>query len=428
MSERLLDNLISQEREVPTTDEALKRGIAFSEDDSRLILPSRQSLRKEMEERRIKLYLGIDPTSPNLHIGHTVPLRKLRQFQDLGHEVLLLFGTFTAKVGDPTEKKAARVRMSTEQIEENVTTYIDQASKILDLSKNAKNPIEIVYNEDWLGKLTSERWLELLSEFTAQQMIQRKGFRERWDSGKGIALVELIYPLFQAYDAYELEVDLEVGGKDQVFNMLAGRDLVGRWLQKEKWVMGTQLIEDPTGKKMGKTEGNIVNIYDYPEVKYEGLMLWPDTSIGMGFELVTSVPMNLVHQINQEILPAVLDNRSDIGIVELKEAFAYRTIAELDGTKAADYAATEFDRVKRKGELPQRMKEVKVKKGIGITELLINSGLVENEKAATERLRQSSVYVNRKQVGKRFKWDSTDNGVISIGSKTIKNIRSVKVA
>ena len=297
--EHHLDQLISREQEPVTIDETLRRGVE-------IILPDRSSLQSEMEQRKVRLYLGIDATSPNLHIGHTVPLRKLRQFQDLGHEVIFLFGGFTSLIGDPSDKSATRQRLTPEQVEYNMATYVDQAARILDFSPNSPNPIKIMNNAEWLSKLTLAEVIDIQANFTVQQMLERNMFQERVQAGKPIWLQEFSYPWMQGWDAVAMNVDIEVGGKDQLFNMLVGQTLVRRYKDHEKWVIGTKLIEDPSGKKMGKTEGNIVNILDWPEVKYEGVMAWPDTAIGVGFELITSVPMEAVYQIQKEGLPPTL--------------------------------------------------------------------------------------------------------------------------
>ena len=254
MAERIFDTLKTSENQETSVGEALTRGVAIDEAGASLILPNREGLESEMKSRRMKLYLGIDPTGTELHIGHTVPLRKLRHFQDLGHEVVLLFGTFTGMIGDPSDKSATRVKLTREQIDRNVSDYANQASKILDLSENAKNPIQIQYNHEWLSPINFEGVVDLASNFTIQQMLERSMFKNRIQNNQPVYLHEVLYPLMQGFDSVAMDVDIEVGGKDQIFNMLVGRDLMKIYKQKEKWVLPTKLIEDPSGKKMGKTE------------------------------------------------------------------------------------------------------------------------------------------------------------------------------
>jgi len=404
--EQYQEQLKITEKGPMTIEETLSRGVE-------VVLPDKEGLIAEMSRRKIRLYLGIDPTSPELHIGHTVPLRKLRQFQDLGHDVYLLFGTFTGKIGDPSDKSAARIRLTDEQIAENMSTYVDQAGKILDMSK-----IRLVQNHEWLGKLTLEEIIDIQANFTVQQMLERSMFKKRIEEGKPIWLQEFSYPWMQGWDAVALDVDLEVGGKDQLFNMLVGQTLVRRYRGHEKWVVGTKLIEDPSGKKMGKTEGNIVSIQDWPEIKYEGFMSWPDTAVVTGFELITSVPMASVYQAE------ILVNKGELHPMDFKEAFAWRAVAELDGLEAADYARDEFDRVMRRGETPRRIKEIVVEQNSKLSDILVASGLVKNSGEALRKIASGAVYLDNTQISKDFYWTSGE-GILKIGKKTIKNIRKI---
>ncbi|KKQ52506.1 MAG: Tyrosyl-tRNA synthetase TyrS [Candidatus Woesebacteria bacterium GW2011_GWB1_39_10b] len=417
--ERHLSRILENELEETTQHQALYRGVD-------IILPGKDGLRVEMESRKLRLYLGIDATSPNLHIGHTVPLRKLRHFQELGHEVILLFGGFTSLIGDPSDKSAVRIRLTSEQVEQNMATYVDQARKIVDLSSDCPNPITILNNNEWLSKLTLAEFIDIQANFTVQQMLQRKMFQERIEREKPIWLQEFSYPLMQGWDAVAMDVDLEIGGKDQLFNMLIGQTLLRRYKHHEKWVLGTKLIEDPAGKKMGKTEGDIVNILDWPEVKYESIMTWPDSAIGVGFELITSVPLVTVKQIQKEILPSILEGSSKIHPMELKESLAFRTVSELDGFENAEYARDEFDRVKRKGELPRRIHEIFVEPGTYLSEVLVLAGWYQQKEESARVVASGSIFKDGKKVDKDFK--ITDDGdVLSIGKRTIGKIRRIRL-
>ena len=410
------DTLRIPEKRETSVNETLTRSVE-------ILLPDRESLQREMESRRIKLYLGIDATSPDLHIGHTVPLRKLRQFQDLGHEVVLLFGGFTSLIGDPTDKSAARKRLTFEEVKTNMTTYLEQAGRILDLSPDSSNPIAVMDNAEWLSRLTLAEVIDIQANFTVQQMLERDMFKKRMKEEKPIWLQEFSYPWMQGWDAVAMDVDLEVGGKDQLFNMLVGRTLVQRYKGHEKWVLGTKLIEDPSGKKMGKTEGELVNINDWSEVKYEGIMAWPDSATGIGFELVTSVPMEVVHQIQEEVV-RISEGRGIIHPMELKETLAHCVVSELDGVEAANYAREEFDRVKRRKELPRRMREVVVESGTSLVAVLVNSGLAKDTDEARSKITQGAVYVDGTKTRKIFEW-GLSGGIVSIGKRSIRNIRSV---
>src|SRR3989339_438843 len=239
-----------------------------------------------MSGKEIRLYYGIDPTGSTLHLGHLVQLLKLRKFQDLGHEVIILIGDFTAQIGDPTDKQATRKPLTHQQVLENAKGYKKQISKILDLGKSN---IRFVHNEKWTNKLTPEDLLELASHFTVSNLLTRDMFQERIKAGREVYVHEFLYPIFQAYDAVTMEVDLEIGGNDQMFNMLAGRDLMKRKKHKEMFVLTTKLLVDPTGKKMGKTEDNMITLNDSANDMFGKVMSWPDSMIASGFEICTSL-------------------------------------------------------------------------------------------------------------------------------------------
>lgn len=412
-AEQIIDQLNDEGKEVVRPDEVLSRAVDG-------VLPLRSTLLERMNRGPMTLYLGIDPTSPNLHIGHSVPLRKLEQFRSLGHKVILLFGTFTGMIGDPTDKSAARIRLTREQIAHNVASYAEQATKVLDI-KNPKNPAEILFNDSWLGKMTFEDVVDLASNFSVDQLLERSMFKDRARDKKPVWTHELLYPLMQGYDSVAMKVDLEVGGSDQVFNMLVGRDLVKRYLNKEKWVMTTKLIEDPSGKKMGKTTGNIVGLGELPEIMYEGIMTWPDSAIPVGFELITSVPMELVRMISEA------SELKGVNPMILKMALAHRVVQELDGKDAASFAEQEFDRVMRKGELPKRMTTGTVEKNTTFVKALIDCGLCTDEKDALAKISGGAVYWNDTQVKKDGKI-GTSKGILKLGRRTIKNLRLVDFA
>lgn len=409
--ENLLQSLITQS-EGQSVNRTVTRGI-------HQVLPDPESLGAIMQERRLKAYLGIDPTSPNLHLGHAVPLRKLKDFQENGHEAVLLFGTFTGMIGDPTDKTAARVRLTPQQIAQNVEDYQGQAGKILDLSPDNPNPVSIEYNHKWLGSMSFADVVELAANFTVQQMQAREMFRERLNKGQPVYLHEFLYPLMQGQDSVAMDVDVEIGGKDQTFNMLIGRDLVGRYRGKDKFVVATKLIEDPSGKKMGKTEGNIVGLRDRPEVKYEAMMKWPDSAIPLGFELLTSALMELVTEAGEKV------KANELSPLDFKETLAQRVVSELDGEPAVISARNEFNLVYRQGRKPSRITEVEVERGTTLTKALIVIGLTANEEEAKNQIAARTVFVND-QVA-RASTTIGETCTIQIGKKTIKNIRIAKV-
>ena len=247
-----------------TVDQVLTRGVAE-------VLPQKETLAKLMSERKIRLYLGIDPTGAHLTLGHAVQLRKLQQFADLGHDVILLIGNGTVRIGDPTGKDSTRPMLTDEEIKANFEDWKRQASKVLDFDK-----IRIVYNGDWLDALTYADMVKLLANVTVQQLMERDMFQDRLKAGKPIHGHEIMYPLLQGYDSVAMEVDLELGGTDQTFNMLMGRTLLRQYKQKEKWVLANPIINGTDGRKMSKSYGNYVALDEAPNEMFGKIMSMKD--------------------------------------------------------------------------------------------------------------------------------------------------------
>ena len=262
-----------------TTNEVLTRGVTE-------VLPSKKSLEKLMGQKKIRLYLGIDPTGALLTLGHSVVLRKLQQFADLGHEVILLIGNGTVKIGDPTGKDTTRPELTNEEIENNFKDWKKQASKILDFDK-----IEIRRNGDWLDQLTYVDLIKIMAKTTVQQLMERDMFQERLKKGQPIHAHEIIYPLMQGYDSVHMDVDLEIGGNDQTFNMMMGRTLQKVYNNKEKWVLATPIIDGTDGRKMSKSYGNYVALTENSIDMYGKLMRISDEMIVDYFTVLTDVPM-----------------------------------------------------------------------------------------------------------------------------------------
>ena len=248
------------------------------------VIPRELAEKKLRSGERLRVYLGIDPTGAKLHVGHTVPLRKLQQFAELGHEVVFLVGSFTAMIGDPTGRDAARAALNREDVEKNFKEYKAQASKVIDFSK-----VSIRYNHEWLDKVTFEKIVSLASNFTVQQMIQRDMFQRRLKEEKPISLHEFLYPLMVGYDSVMLDVDCELGGSDQEFNMLAGRTLQSAFKKRDKFVLTTKLIEGTDGRKMSKTFDNCIYITDEPNDMFGKTMSMRDELISTYFDVATDV-------------------------------------------------------------------------------------------------------------------------------------------
>jgi tyrosyl-tRNA synthetase len=263
-------------------DQVLTRGVAQ-------IYPDKKGLADLIAKQKITLYQGFDPSMPSLHLGNYVGLMKLRGFQKLGHKVIFLVGDFTGMIGDPTDKLATRKKLSRAEVEDNYKSWREQIGRILDLSGN--NPVEIKFNSHWNDKLTFKDLIETTSNFTVQQMIERDMFQKRLSENEPIYLHEFLYPVAQAIDSVEMDVDLEIGGSDQLFNMLAGRTLMKATKGKEKFVLTTKLLVDKDGRKVGKTTGNAIFL-DLPYDKlYAGIMAFPDEVILPSYELLTEVDL-----------------------------------------------------------------------------------------------------------------------------------------
>ncbi len=270
-------------------DAVLSRGVSE-------VLPDKQGLAQLMREKKIRLYLGIDPTGAFLHLGHAVGLRKLQQFAELGHQVILLVGNGTVKIGDPTGRDESRPMLDDATIEKNFQAWKKQASKILDFAK-----IEIRYNGDWLDKLNYAAIVKLMAKTTVQQLIERDMFQQRLAKGLPIFGHEIMYPLLQGYDSVAMDVDLEIGGTDQTFNMLMGRHLQEQYNGHEKWVLSTPLIEGTDGRKMSKSYNNYVALTDPAAQMYGKLMSIKDDLISKYFEVLTDLPLTEITKMKAEM-------------------------------------------------------------------------------------------------------------------------------
>ena len=361
-------------------DELLSRGVDT-------VYPTKDALRDVlMSGKRIRLYLGIDPTSPHLHLGHAENILMLRKFQDLGHEVILLIGDFTGRIGDPTDKLAARTQLTDKQVKENLKTFKAQASKVLHFT--GRNAAQIKFNAKWLGKLTFEEVIKLSAHFTVQQMMERSMFQERVKAGKPVGLHEFFYPLMQGYDSVAMDVDLEIGGTDQTFNMLAGRTLLRAMKGKEKFVITNRLLEDPiTGKKMSKTEGTLVNLDDEPNDMFGKVMALPDELIAHIMELTTLMPITRIEELKTKLKKG--ENPRDIKLIVAEEV-----VALYHSPKLAKEAREEWLRVFSKKERPEDAPKLKVKeKKIALLELVVLAG-VPSKSEARRLIEQNAVKIN----------------------------------
>ena len=323
------------------------------------IYPNRTTLEKVLRKgKKLRLYQGFDPTGTQLHIGHAVGFRKLRQFQDLGHEVIFLIGDGTGQAGDPSGKKTARDQFfSTKELKENGKSYVLQASKIVRF--DGPNPVKIMYNSDWLNKLNLTEVLDIAGHFSLQQMLERDLYQERLKSGVNLSLREFLYPLLQGYDSVAMNVDMELGGRDQMFNMLAGRKLVKDYLNKEKFVMTVPLLTDSNGVKIGKSEGNVIALMDNPADFYGKIMSLPDSSILNCFTLLTDKEDKDIKLIEKSL-------EGGENPMKFKKLLAFELTAWLNSTKDAEKAQDSFQNSFQK-DMPNFDIEIKLQKTLADT-------------------------------------------------------------
>ncbi|MCL4404024.1 tyrosine--tRNA ligase [Patescibacteria group bacterium] len=394
----------------PSTDKAtIREALSRSVDK---VYPTPEALENALlSGRRLRIYLGIDPTSPHLHIGHAASLWTLKRFQELGHEVVLLIGDFTARIGDPTDKTATRQPLSEEQIKENLRTFKKQAEKIVSFS--GPNAATLAFNSKWHDKMKFKELIRLAQEFTVQQMIERDMFQKRLKEGKPIGLHEFLYPLMQGYDSVALDVDMEVGGTDQTFNMLAGRTLMKSLMGKEKFVLTNRLLVDAqSGKKLSKTEGSLINLDDAPNDMFGKTMAIPDEMIPHVAELSTAMPLADIRRLAQT------DNPRDA-----KLALAFELTRTYYGEKEAAKAKENWIKTFSKKETPEDVRELRMEsRELRMLEVLIAAG-VQSKSEARRLLEQGAVKVNGTVV-KDPNEPRRDGDIVKIGKKEFVKIIS----
>ncbi len=365
----------------------LRRGTAEIISEEELAKKLAASLKKG-EPLRVKL--GTDPSAPDIHLGHAVVYRKLKQFQDLGHQVLFLIGDFTGKIGDPSGKNVTRPPLTTEQVEANARTYAEQIFKIMDPERT-----QIVFNSHWLGKMSFEDVIRLASRYTVARMLERDDFANRYHSGRPIGIHEFFYPLMQGYDSVELKADVELGGTDQKFNLLVGRDLQREFGQEPQVAIMMPLLVGTDGvNKMSKSLGNYIGISEAPSEIYGKLMSIPDELMPTYFELATDLPLSEIEQFMKDLEADRVHPR------DLKRKLAREIVTLYHGWQEAKGAEEEFDRVFRQGELPDdipsfRLEAEDYKEGkVWIVKLLERTGLVQSRGEARRLITSGAVRID----------------------------------
>ena len=366
---------------------------------------------KRGEPLRIKA--GFDPTAPDLHLGHTVLINKLRQFQELGHQVVFLIGDFTGMIGDPSGKSTTRPPLTREQVLDNAETYKAQVFKILDPAKT-----EVAFNSTWMDQLTPADFIRLASQYTVARMLERDDFQKRYEGNQPIAIHEFLYPLVQGYDSVALRADVELGGTDQKFNLLMGRELQRAYGQSSQCIVTMPLLEGLDGvKKMSKSLGNYVGIQEAPGVMYNKLVSMPDALMWRYFELLSFRSMEEIEQFKQDVAAGA--NPRDIKI-----KLAEEIVARFHGEEAAANAHRSAGNRLKDGELPDDLPEVELlsAEDMPISSVLNKAGLVKNAAAARDLLNAGSVKVDGEVVDRTFILKLGSAHVCQAGKKAFARI------
>ncbi len=363
----------------------------------------------------LNIKAGFDPTAPDLHLGHTVLINKLRQFQDLGHEVIFLIGDFTGMIGDPTGKSATRPPLTLEDVARNAQTYKEQVFKILDPEKT-----QVRFNSEWMGQMSAADMIRLAGQYTVARMLERDDFNKRYTNEQPISIHEFLYPLVQGYDSVALEADVELGGTDQKFNLLMGRMLQKNVDQEPQVIITMPILEGLDGvQKMSKSLGNYIGVSDLPGEMYTKLLSMPDELIGRYFELLSFRPMSEVESYLCEI-------QSGRNPQEVKRILALEIIARFHGQEAADNAHKGAGNQVKLGEIPENIQDVEVglegAAEIFAAPLLRSAGLVANGAAAKDALGRGAVFVDGKKIDASFRFQSGDIKVVQAGKKKIARV------
>ena len=388
----------------------IKRGTAE-------IIPEDELMKKletsQAEERPLRVKLGIDPTSPDIHLGFAVVLRKLREFQDLGHQVCLIVGDFTAMIGDPSGKSKTRPMLSKEEVDENAKTYLHQLYQILDESKT-----EIYYNSDWLNKMNFADVIKLASNYTVARVLERDDFANRLAEKEPLYMHEILYPLCQGYDSVAIKSDIEMGGTDQIFNNLVGRDLQRAYDQEPQVVIAMPLLVGTDGvEKMSKSLGNYIGITEPPNEMYGKVMSIPDEPMMQYFELATSVPMAEIRELERGIADETLHKMA------VKQRLAREIVTIYHDSEAAMVAETEFTKVSREGGLPSDIPEVMVPQSlfkdgkIWIVRLLRHVGFAQTNGEARRLVEGGGVTLNDEKITEPIDLPVDNGAILNVGRR-----------
>jgi tyrosyl-tRNA synthetase len=388
-----------------------------------------EELRRKLERSMttgepLRVKLGLDPTAPDIHLGHTVVLHKLRQFQELGHQVILIIGDFTGMIGDPTGKSETRKPLTRDDISANAQTYGAQIYKVLDPERTM-----VRFNSEWLGQLTPEEIVTLAAKHTVARMLERDDFQRRFHEGRAISVHEFLYPLFQAYDSVALQADVELGGTDQKFNLLVGRDIQREYGQEPQVILTTPLLEGLGGvQKMSKSIGNYIGITESPRQIYGKIMSLSDQLMLRYYELLSDIETAVLEEKKQRMVEGSLNPR------DLKMALAREMVARFYDVTVASDAECEFQRIFQAGGLPAEIDEPCVRlSGIDsepmwIVELLVQTGLASSNSEARRLIQQGAVRVDGERVSDAtVRLAASKSHLLQVGRRRFARIRPEKV-
>ncbi len=372
-------------------------------------------LERLREGRPLRVKAGFDPTAPDLHLGHTVLMNKLRVFQDLGHEAIFLIGDFTGMIGDPTGKNITRKPLTREQVLQNAESYREQVFKILDPAKT-----RVVFNSDWMGQKTAADMIALASHYTVTRMLERDDFSKRFDNQQSIAIHEFLYPLLQGYDSVALEADVELGGTDQKFNLLMGRTLQARYGQKPQVVLTMPILEGLDGvQKMSKSLGNYIGVNDAPGEMFQKLLSMPDILVWRYFELLSFRAIEEVEGYRLQI-------EAGRNPQEIKRILAEEVIARFHGQEAAAHAHKGAGNVLAKGEIPDDVPEAVIEaegqEDLPLIAVLNRAGLTRNSAAAKDVIQRGAVFIDGQAAPADFRMRAGSTHVIQAGKKAIARV------
>ena len=390
----------------------IKRGIVELLPEEEMVKKIERSIK---ENKPLIIKQGFDPTAPDIHLGHTVGIRKLKHFQDLGHQVVVIIGDYTAMVGDPSEKNTTRPRLTHEQVMEHAKTYQEQFFKILDSKKTI-----VRFNGEWFSKMNFAEIMELASKFTVARMLERDDFAKRYANQQPISIHEFFYPLMQGYDSVMIRADVEIGATEQKFNLVIGRDIQREYGQEPQVILTLPVLEGLDGKqRMSKSIGNYIGIDEDPKEMYGKTMSIPDELIYRYFELVTDVDQKTLDEIKAKLKDPKTNPR------DLKMQLAYTLVRMYHGKEAADYASAEFKKVFVKKDIPDEMPEMKfTQTQMRIDDLLLTTKTASSKSEARRLITGGGVSIDGQKITDPFfTVDLKDGQILKVGKRKFVRIR-----